>query len=75
MQGLPTTKKPAKESAVRLNDFTLQPAGEMTRNTDLKNLEKGHQFMPMRGKQVSARQLIIPTVYRSYICFAKLEYN
>ncbi len=58
-----------------LNDFTLQPAGEMTRNTDLKNLEKGHQFMPMRGKQVSARQLIIPTVYRSYICFAKLEYN
>jgi hypothetical protein len=58
-----------------LNDFTLQPAGEMTRNTDLKNLEKGHQFMPMRGKQVSARQLIIPTVYRSFICFAKLEYN
>ncbi|MFM7645884.1 MAG: hypothetical protein ACKO41_04130 [Sphingomonadales bacterium] len=58
-----------------LNDFTLQPAGEMTRNTDLKNLEKGHQFMPMRGKQVSARHLIIPTIYRSYICFAKLEYN
>jgi hypothetical protein len=58
-----------------LNDFTLQPGGDMTRNTDLKNLEKGHQFMPMRGKQVSARQLIIPTVYRSYICFAKLEYN
>jgi hypothetical protein len=58
-----------------LNDFTLQPVGEMIRNTDLKNLEKGHQFMPMRGKQVSARHLIIPTIYRSYICFAKLEYN
>lgn len=58
-----------------LNDFMVNPAGELTRNTDLKNLEKGHQFMPMRGKQVSARQLIIPTAYRSYICFAKLEYN
>ncbi|MBM3922677.1 MAG: hypothetical protein FJ340_05660 [Sphingomonadales bacterium] len=58
-----------------LNDFTLQPGGEMTRNTDLKNLEKGHQFLPKRGKQVSSRQLIIPTVYRSYICFAKVEYN
>ncbi len=58
-----------------LNDYIFQPTGERTRNTDLKNLEKGHQFMPMRGKQVSARQLIIPTVYRSYICFAKLEYN
>jgi len=58
-----------------LNDFTVQPSGEMTRNTDLKNLEKGHQFMPTRGKQVNARQLLIPTVYRSYICFAKLDYN
>lgn len=58
-----------------LNDVTVKPSGEIGRNPSLKNMDKGHDFMPASSKQIGARQLIIPTVYRSYICFAKVEYN
>ncbi len=58
-----------------LTDFSVSPGGAMTRNPTLKNLDKGHEFMPKYGKQVSARQMIIPCIYRNYICFAKVDYN
>lgn len=58
-----------------LTDFSLQPDGKINRNPTLKNLERGYEFMPQYGKQVSSRQMIIPCIYRNYICFAKLEYN
>lgn len=58
-----------------LSDFSIAPAGELTRNPTLKNLERGYEFMPKYGKQVSARQMIIPCLYRNYICFAKVDYN
>lgn len=58
-----------------LNDFSLSPGGEIGRSPTLKNLDKGYEFMPKYGKQVSARQMIIPCLNRNYICFAKIEYN
>jgi hypothetical protein len=58
-----------------LTDFSLTPAGELNRNPTLKNLDKGYEFLPKYGKQVSARQMIIPCAYRNYICFAKVDYN
>jgi hypothetical protein len=58
-----------------LNDFSVKPDGNITRNPTLKNLDRGYELMPKFAKQVSARQVIIPCVYRNYICFAKLEYN
>jgi hypothetical protein len=58
-----------------LNDFSIQPDGKINRNPTLKNLDRGYELMPKYAKQVSARQVIIPCVYRNYICFAKLEYN
>jgi hypothetical protein len=58
-----------------LNDYGVTPTGEMTRNPTLKNLDKGYDFMPKYGKQVSAKQMIIPCIYRNYICFAKIDYN
>jgi len=58
-----------------LSDYSITPAGVMTRNPTLKNLDKGYEFMPKHGKQVSARQMIVPCLYRNYICFAKIDYN
>lgn len=58
-----------------LTDYSVSPAGEFIRNPTLKNLDKGYEFMPKYGKQVSARQMIIPCMYRSYICFAKIDYS
>ena len=58
-----------------LNDYGVTPSGGMTRNPTLKNLDKGYEFLPKFGKQVSAKQMIIPCLYRNYICFAKIDYN
>ena len=58
-----------------LNDYSLTPDGQMVPQPDLKNLDKGYEFMPKYGKQVSARQMIIPCQYHNYICFAKIDYN
>lgn len=58
-----------------LTDFSIAPDGQMNRNPTLKNLDKGYEFLPKYGKQVSARQMIIPCLYRNYICFAKIDYN
>src|SRR5687767_10094395 len=58
-----------------LNDFSLSPDGKVNRNPTLKGLDKGHEFMPKYGKQISARQFIVPCFYRNYICFAKIDFN
>lgn len=58
-----------------LSDYSISPAGEVTRNPTLKNLDKGYEFMPKYGKQVSSRQMIVPCIYRNYICFAKIDYS
>jgi hypothetical protein len=58
-----------------LNDYTLSPGGQVGHNPTLKNLDRGYEFLPKYGKQVSANQLIVPCYYRNYICFAKIEFN
>ena len=58
-----------------LNDFSITPDGKISRSPTLKNLDKGYDFMPKYAKQVSARQIIVPCLYRNYICFAKIDYN
>lgn len=58
-----------------MNDFSLTPDGQVTHYPTLKGLDKGHEFMPKYGKQISAKQFIVPCFYRNYICFAKVEFN
>ncbi|MES1221959.1 MAG: hypothetical protein ABUT20_41060 [Bacteroidota bacterium] len=64
-----------EKRALLLNDYALAPDGQITRNPTLKNLDKGYEFMPKYGKQISSKQVIIPCIFRSYICFAKIDYN
>jgi hypothetical protein len=58
-----------------LNDYTITADGKINRNPTLKNLDKGFEFLPKFGKQVSARQVIIPCYFRNYVCFAKIDYS
>lgn len=58
-----------------MNDFSLAPDGQVTHYPTLKGLDKGHEFLPKYGKQISAKQFIVPCFYRNYICFAKVEFN
>ncbi len=57
-----------------LNDNLVLGDGEIKRNPTIKNLDKGYEFLPRQAKQVSAREMIIPCLYRNYVCFAKVEY-
>lgn len=56
-----------------LSDQSIDPKGQLVRNPTLKNLDKGYDFMPRYGKQVGMRQIIIPCMYRNYLCFARVE--
>jgi hypothetical protein len=57
-----------------LNSQSVSADGKVTRHPTLKNLDKGYEFMPRFGKQVSARQVIMPCLYRNYLCFAKIDF-
>lgn len=57
-----------------LTDQYITPDGKITRTPTLKNLDKGYEFMPRLGKQVSASEMIIPCLYRGALCFAKVEW-
>lgn len=55
-------------------DQGLSADGVLKRYPTLKSDQKGYEFMPALAKQVGANQIIIPCVYRSNICFAKVEF-
>lgn len=57
-----------------LTDNSIGPDGKISRNPTLRNLDKGFTWMPRYGKQISGRSVLIPCVYRNYICFAKIDF-
>ncbi|RYY10715.1 MAG: hypothetical protein EOO04_36445 [Chitinophagaceae bacterium] len=57
-----------------LNDQSISPEGKVTRHPTLKNLERGVEFMPRFGKQISARSMLVPCRYRNYLTFAKIDF-
>lgn len=57
-----------------LNNQSISPDGKITRHPTLKNLDREIDFMPRFGKQVSARALIMPCMYRNSLIFAKIEF-
>jgi len=58
-----------------MQDFTLGTGGMFSRNPTMRNLDRGYELMPRFAKQVSARQIILPCIYRNYLCFAKIDYT
>ena len=64
----------SERRTIMLNDQSVGSDGKITRNPTLKNLDKGYEFMTRSGKQVSGKQVIVPCLYRNYLCFAKIEY-
>jgi hypothetical protein len=58
-----------------LNDQSISPDGKVTRRPTLKNLERGVEFMPRYGKQISAKSMVVPCQYRNYLTFAKIDFS
>lgn len=57
-----------------LNDQSISPEGKVTRYPTLHNLDRGYEFMPRYGKQVSSWETIIPCLFKNYLCFAKVDF-
>ena len=57
-----------------LSQQSVTPDGNIDRAPTLKNLDKDYEFLPKYGKQVGARQVVMPCMYRNYICFAKIDF-
>ena len=57
-----------------LSDQSISPDGKLTRYPTLRNLDKGYEFMARYGKQISSNQIVIPCLFRNYLCFSKLEF-
>jgi hypothetical protein len=57
-----------------LNSVTLNAAGKIKRDPTMKGLDANFEFMPRYGKQVGPREVVMPCIYRNYICFAKLDF-
>jgi hypothetical protein len=58
-----------------LNDQSIAPDGRITRYPTLRNLDKGYDFMARYGKQVSSWEMIVPCLYRNYLCFSKIDFQ
>jgi hypothetical protein len=63
-----------ERSNMLLYDHSLAPDGKVTRNPTLKNLDRQREIMPKYGKQISAKQMVFPCFYKTYLCFARIEY-
>jgi hypothetical protein len=57
-----------------LTGQSLDPMGKIKKEPPLKSLDKGYEFMIRLGKQVSAREMIVPTIYRNSFSFARIEF-
>lgn len=57
-----------------LSDQSIGADGKITRYPTLKNLDRGFEFMPRLGKQVSGRSIVMPCQYKNYLTFAKLDF-
>ncbi len=57
-----------------LNAQSLNPTGKVNREPPLKSLDRGFEFMIRFGKQISAREMIVPCLYRTGFSFARIEF-
>jgi hypothetical protein len=57
-----------------LNAHSLSADGKVNKEPPLKSLDKGYEFMIRFGKQVGAREMIVPAIYRNAFSFARIDF-
>ncbi|MBC7934283.1 MAG: hypothetical protein H7Y86_02835 [Rhizobacter sp.] len=57
-----------------ISNHSVSPYGNFFRYPTIKSREAGFEFMPRLSKQVGARQVIMPCVYRGNIGFARIDF-
>lgn len=57
-----------------LSAQSVKPDGKVNRQPPLKGLDRGYEFMIRFAKQVSAREMLVPCMYRNNFVFARIEF-
>ncbi|RYD77317.1 MAG: hypothetical protein EOP53_13185 [Sphingobacteriales bacterium] len=57
-----------------ISNQSISPYGNLFRYPTIKSREAGYEFMPRLSKQIGARQVMMPCVYRGNICFARIDF-
>jgi hypothetical protein len=57
-----------------LSAYSIDPSGKSRKEPPLRSLDKGYEFMIRLGKQVAAREMIVPALYRNAISFTRIEF-
>jgi hypothetical protein len=55
-----------------LNVQAIDIDGNIIKQPTLRNLDKGYVFLPRYARQTGARELIVPSLFRNYLCFARI---
>ncbi|MBU6159144.1 MAG: hypothetical protein KGP35_08955 [Bacteroidetes bacterium] len=53
---------------------TLNHEGKLTRQLPLRNMNSSYEFIIRDAKQVGARELLVPVIYRNVIGFARIDF-
>ncbi len=64
----------AERRTLLLTDQSVSADGKIARYPTLHNLDKGYEFLPRHGKQISSNQIVIPCFFKNYLCFAKVDF-
>lgn len=57
-----------------ISNHSISSTGSITRYPTLKSREAGYDFLPRLSKQVGPRQVIMPSIYRGYLVFTKIDF-
>ncbi|MBS1729504.1 MAG: hypothetical protein JSS67_01875 [Bacteroidetes bacterium] len=57
-----------------LSDQSINTSGKITKEATFHDLGEGYDFLARYAKQVSVNEMIIPCQYKSYLCFARIEF-
>ncbi|MEX1203455.1 MAG: hypothetical protein WEA59_09440 [Ferruginibacter sp.] len=63
-----------EKNAQIISNQSISTYGKLYRYPTLKSREAGYMFMPRLSKQVGLKEIIMPSVYRGNISFAKIEF-
>ncbi len=57
-----------------LTVMSVTPNGKLSKLPTLRGQDRGLQWMPRYGRQISARSVVIPCIYKNYLSFAKITF-
>ena len=57
-----------------ISNQSISPYGSLFRYPTIKSREAGYEFMPRLSKQIGARTVMMPCVYRGNVGFAKIDF-